>query len=368
MEARLARSLGRTPCKQSLTRFTMGKRVQTNWGTLVSKRQTLVGSTFGRALITLHSVRCDGSDVVRARCVASHCTHSPMYLCGSSIRYGPQTEHRKQLYKRFILPFNNNLITADWLKQAEQEKITRKETDYYTTEADTGRRVDETFEEDENRDETELLNTLEKGDTHPVQEHASQIQPSHFPWEIEETYNNRYLPTPVRSFNNIKLRQLHKSVNLVKSLINDSPSAAEMQGLEKSSVEGPINRPNVREPGPSAKVPGFREVLNLGREKTDWEAGSTAAFGRCIRATERAHISADHDHGNQGNGSQDKTSTIAETVRADDDAEEYYVYEDDHGGAHEETSGKLEKHGIVAKARLSSSEKVNATFCIAVWT
>ncbi|KAG5449664.1 hypothetical protein CSKR_110924 [Clonorchis sinensis] len=132
---------------------------------------------------------------------------------------------------------------------------------------------------------------------------------------------------------------------------DDSPSAAEMQGLEKSSVEDHDhgNQGN----GSQDKTSTIAETVRADDDAEEYyvyEDDHGGAHEETSGKLEKHGIVAkDHDHGNQGNGSQDKTSTIAETVRADDDAEEYYVYEDDHGGAHEETSGKLEKHGIVAK-------------------
>ncbi|TGZ63586.1 hypothetical protein CRM22_006806 [Opisthorchis felineus] len=56
--------------------------------------------------------------------------------------------------------------------------------------------------------------------------------------------------------------------------------------------------------------------------------------------------------GNDANGNHFRASTIPGTHQADGhvyEYEEYYAYEDDDGGPHEETSGSLEKQDVGAK-------------------
>ncbi|OON21498.1 hypothetical protein X801_02605, partial [Opisthorchis viverrini] len=70
-----------------------------------------------------------------------------------------------------------------------------------------------------------------------------------------------------------------------------------------------------------------------------------------------------NDGQNDSDGSQYRPSKTVEAVLADNDAdeyEEYYSYEEDHVGAHQETSGKLDKLDVDAKDLPSPAETQNS--------
>ncbi|KER29489.1 hypothetical protein T265_03951 [Opisthorchis viverrini] len=70
-----------------------------------------------------------------------------------------------------------------------------------------------------------------------------------------------------------------------------------------------------------------------------------------------------NDGQNDSDGSQYRPSKTVEAVLADNDAdeyEEYYSYEEDHVGAHQESSGKLDKLDVDAKDLPSPAETQNS--------